>query len=253
MDLGINDKVAFIGGSSQGIGKSIAMELSKEGVQPIITGRNLNSLTDTQNEIHKETGITPYIIRGDLSIEKDRIRIVNSALNEYNKVDIVITNSGGPPAGKFDDFDSENWRNAYELLLGNPTSIIRGFLPGMKEQNWGRIITITSMAVKQPVKNLILSNSVRVSVVGLVKSLSNEVAQYNITVNNVMPGYTDTERLQELIEANPSFNMAKNEIPMGRFADPCEIGYAVAFLSSQKASYITGISLAVDGGWTKSL
>jgi len=126
-------------------------------------------------------------------------------------------------------------------------------LPGMKQLRWGRIISITSMAVKQPVNNLILSNSVRASVVGLIKTLSNELAQYNITVNNVMPGYTETDRLKELIKNNSSFASAKSEIPLGRFGTPEEFAATVAFLASERASYITGVSLAVDGGWIKSL
>ncbi len=123
----------------------------------------------------------------------------------------------------------------------------------MKQKQWGRVISITSMAVKQPVNNLILSNAVRVSVVGLMKTLASELAIYNITVNNVMPGYTETDRLKELINNNPLFSAAKNEIPLGRFGKPEEFAAAVAFLASERASYITGVSLAVDGGWIKGL
>jgi 3-oxoacyl-[acyl-carrier protein] reductase len=138
-------------------------------------------------------------------------------------------------------------------LLASVVGLINGFLPGMKLQRSGRIISITSMAVKQPVDNLVLSNSVRASVVGLMKTLSNELAMYNITVNNVMPGYTETDRLKELMEKNPSFASAKTEIPLGRFGKPEEFAAAVAFLCSERASYITGVSLAVDGGWIKGM
>ncbi|MEO6453880.1 MAG: SDR family oxidoreductase, partial [Ginsengibacter sp.] len=137
--------------------------------------------------------------------------------------------------------------------LASVVGLVNGFLPAMKEQRWGRIISITSMAVKQPVNNLILSNSIRASVVGLMKTLANELAMYNITVSNVMPGYTETERLKELINKNSALAAAKAEIPLGRFGKPEEFAAAVAFLASERASYITGISLAIDGGLIKGL
>jgi len=137
--------------------------------------------------------------------------------------------------------------------LAAPVSLIRGVLPGMKKQGWGRIISITSQAVKQPVDNLILSNSVRASVVGLLKTLASELGSYNITVNNVMPGYTKTNRLKKLMENNPDFSSAVHEIPLKRFGDPEEFAAAVTFLASERASYITGVSLPVDGGWIKSI
>lgn len=253
MELGIKNKIAFIGGASQGIGKAIAIELAKEGVQPILCSRNKELLNTAKNQIKEITGQNSFCIRADLSVEEVRLGVIDEVLNKFSRVDILITNTGGPPAGKFEDFGHNIWYHAFELLLGSATSIIRGFLPTMKLQKWGRIISITSMAVKQPVDNLILSNSVRASVAGLIKSLSTELGPYNITVNNIMPGYTATERLNKLINSTPSFANAKAEVPLGRFAEPEELAYAVAFLASEKASYITGTSLAVDGGWTKSL
>lgn len=252
MDLGIKDKVAFIGGSSQGIGKSIAMEFAKEGAIPILSGRKIESLNETKTEIKSVTGITPMIVRGDLSIEEDRLNIVGAVLDEFDSMDIVVTNTGGPPAGTFGDFEQTHWNKAYELLFGSAVSIIRGFLPKMKSQNWGRIIAITSVSTRQPIDNLILSNTIRTSVVGLIKSLANELGPYNITSNNVMPGYTATQRLKELTESNPNFANVSSEIPMRRFGKPEELAAAVVFLASQQASYINGVSLAVDGGWTKS-
>jgi 3-oxoacyl-[acyl-carrier protein] reductase len=174
-------------------------------------------------------------------------------LDAHNVVDILVTNSGGPPSGKFEKFSQQDWDKTYHQLLSSVVGLVNGFLPGMKQNGWGRIISITSMAVKQPVNNLILSNAVRASVVGLIKTLSNELASYNITVNNVMPGYTETDRLKELIEKDPSFSSAKTEIPMGRFGKPEEFAAAVTFLASERASYITGVSLAVDGGWIKAI
>jgi 3-oxoacyl-[acyl-carrier protein] reductase len=191
---------------------------------------------------------------GDLSITEEREQVIKSSLNTYDAIDILVTNTGGPPSGKFEEFKEEDWDNAYQTLLVSAVGLINGFLPGMKQKQGGRIIAVTSQAVKQPVNNLILSNSVRASVAGLIKTLSIELGQYNITVNNVMPGYTETDRLKHLAENNPSFeSSAKSEIPLGRFGKPEEFAAAVVFLASERASFITGVSLAVDGGWVKSL
>ena len=251
MDLGIKNRVAFVAASSQGLGKAVALELAQEGCKVIINGRNKETLESTRQKIQKQANAEVLALAGDLSVVDDREQVIKKALQAYNAIDILVTNTGGPPSGKFEDFTEENWDKAYKNLLASAVGLIKGFLPGMKQQQWGRIITITSMAVKQPVNNLVLSNSVRASVVGLVKTLSNEVAQHNITVNNVMPGYTETERLKELIDSNPAFSSAKSEIPLGRFGKPEEFAAAVAFLASERAGYITGVSLAVDGGWVK--
>ncbi len=253
MDLGLKNKVAFVAASSKGLGKSVALELAQEGASIIICGRNKDILEKTKQEIEQQANAEVLALAGDLSIPAEREQIIKSALQAYSTIDILVTNTGGPPSGKFEAFKQEDWDKAYHQLLASVVSLINGFLPGMKQQQWGRIIAITSMAVKQPVNNLILSNSVRASVVGLIKTLSNELGMYNITVNNVMPGYTETARLKELIENNPSFESAKSEIPLGRFGSPEEFAAAVAFLASERASYITGVSLAVDGGWIKGM
>lgn len=254
MDLGLKDKVAFVAASSQGLGKAVALELAKEGAKVIINGRKRDSLEKTKQEIKQQANSEVLAVVGDLSVSDDRKRIIDEALKAYGSVDILVTNTGGPPSGKFESFKEEDWDNAYKTLLASAVGLINGFLPGMKEKHWGRIIAITSQAVKQPVNNLILSNSVRASVAGLIKTLSNEVAQYAVTVNSVMPGYTETDRLKHLTESNPSFETsAKAEIPLGRFGKPEEFAAAVTFLASERASFITGVSLAVDGGWVKSL
>lgn len=254
MDLGLKDKVAFVAASSQGLGKAVALELAKEGCKVIINGRKRDSLEKTKQEIKQQANSEVLAVVGDLSVSDDRKRIIDEALKAYGSVDILVTNTGGPPSGKFESFKEEDWDNAYKTLLASAVGLINGFLPGMKEKHWGRIIAITSQAVKQPVNNLILSNSVRASVAGLIKTLSNEVAQYAVTVNSVMPGYTETDRLKHLTESNPSFETsAKAEIPLGRFGKPEEFAAAVTFLASERASFITGVSLAVDGGWVKSL
>lgn len=253
MDLGISKKTAFVAASTKGLGRAVAEEFLKEGLHVIINGRNDENLKTTQEELELEYFGNVDGIQGDLSIEEDRSRIISEVLARFGKVDILICNTGGPPAGNFDEFSKSDWDQAYELLLGSAVGMIQGFLPAMKAQRWGRIIAITSVAVKQPVNNLILSNAVRSSVVGLCKSLSNELGSYNITVNNVMPGYTNTERLQKLTEGNEAFSKVVDGIPLKRVGEPSEFGAAVAFLASERASYITGVSLPVDGGASKGL
>lgn len=253
MDLGLKNKVAFVAASSQGLGKSVALELAREGAHVVINGRNEELLSKTEQEINAAGNGTVLALIGDLSIAEDRNRMMNEVLSRYKHIDILVTNTGGPPSGKFENLSQEDWDSTYQLLLASAVSLIKGFLPSMKTQPWGRIISITSQAVKQPVENLILSNSVRASVVGLMKTLASELGEYNITVNNVMPGYTKTNRLKTLIDKNPSFADAVNEIPLKRFGNPEEFAAAVTFLASERASYITGTSLAVDGGWIKNI
>lgn len=253
MDFGLKNKIAFVGASSQGLGKSVAMELALEGAKVIINGRDIETLEKTKNEIASASNTELMAVAGDLANAEDRKRIVAEIKDKFNHIDILVTNTGGPPSGKFEDLDQEDWDKAYQLLLGSAVSIMRSFIPGMKEQNWGRIISITSQAVKQPVENLILSNSVRASVAGLTKTLASELGEYNITVNNVMPGYTNTQRLKNLMDKNPNIENEKKDIPLRRFGEPEEFAAAVTFLASERASYITGVSLAVDGGWIKSI
>ena len=252
MDLGLQNKVAFIAASSKGLGKAIALELAQEGAIVIINGRKQDALEKTKREIEQQTNSKVVALAGDLSIVAERDSVIQKTLEAYNHIDILVTNSGGPPTGRIEDLKMEDWDNAYANLVASVVGLINGFLPAMKQQRWGRIISVTSITVKQPVNNLILSNSVRTAVAGLIKTLANDLGQFNITANNVMPGYTETERLKDLIDNNPSFASVKDEIPLGRFGKPEEFAAAVAFLASERASFITGASLPVDGGWIRS-
>ncbi len=187
----------------------------------------------------------------DITDEAQRKNLVEQSVKVFGNIEILVTNTGGPAAGAFEQFNLEDWKHLYNLLFLSAVDIIQQVLPSMKEKGFGRILTITSVAVKQPADNLISSNAVRTSLLGMVKSLSNEVAINGITVNNLMPGYTHTNRLESLIEKNPKVNEVKDTIPMKRFGKPEEFAAAAAFLVSERASYITGQSLAVDGGWIK--
>jgi 3-oxoacyl-[acyl-carrier protein] reductase len=251
MDLGIKNKIALVLASSKGLGKAVAIALAKEGAKVIICGTDTKALATTEAEIES---ISPGNVKSfvcDLTDEVQRKRLVEQSVNAFGDIEILVTNTGGPAAGGFEQFKLEDWKHLYNLLFLSAVDVIQQVLPAMKKKGWGRILTITSITVKQPVDNLMSSNAVRTSLVGLVKSLSNEVATFGITVNNLLPGYTNTNRLEKLMEDNPKVNEVKETIPMKRFGTPEEFAAAAAFLVSARASYITGQSLAVDGGWIK--
>lgn len=251
MDLGIQNKVALVLASSKGLGKAVALELAKEGAKVIICGTDAGALAATEQEINLVTQNKVLAIICDITDEAQRKNLVVQSVKAFGVIEILVTNTGGPAAGPFEQFNLDDWKNIYNLLFLSAVDIIQQVLPGMKEKGFGRILTITSAAVKQPADNLISSNAVRTSLLGLVKSLSNEVAIHGITVNNILPGYTSTNRLQTLIEKNPKVEAVKETIPMKRFGTTVEFAAAAAFLVSDRASYITGQSLAVDGGWIK--
>jgi 3-oxoacyl-[acyl-carrier protein] reductase len=251
MDLGIKNKVALVLASSKGLGKAVAIELAKEGARVIICGTDEKALAATEAEIQTISPENVVAIVCDITNEKQRHHLVAQSIKTFGDIEILVTNTGGPAAGGFTQFNLEDWKHLYNLLFLSAVDVIQQVLPGMKKNGWGRILTITSITVKQPVDNLISSNAVRTSLLGLVKSLSNEVAAFGITVNNLLPGYTNTNRLAHLVELNPKVNEVKETIPMKRFGTPSEFAAAAAFLVSERASYITGQSLAVDGGWIK--
>ncbi|MBF89277.1 MAG: hypothetical protein CMG75_06370 [Candidatus Marinimicrobia bacterium] len=253
MNLNLKDRVALILASSKGLGKSIACGLVQEGAKVVICGRDETTLFSTAEEMRNDTGSEVLPIPCDISRISERKNLVDLAMKKWGRIDILVTNTGGPPTGQFEQFNLNDWEQVFNHLFLSATDIIKRVLPSMKKNGYGRILTITSMTVKQPIENLITSNAIRTGLVGFVKSLSNEVASTGITVNNIMPGWTMTDRLKQLISDNPNFAKAIDSIPMKRFGTPEEFASAAIFLVSDKASYITGVSLPVDGGWIKGI
>ncbi|MHA1227315.1 MAG: SDR family oxidoreductase [Candidatus Hodarchaeales archaeon] len=257
----LKNKVALVTASSRGLGRSVALELAEEGANIIVCSRTEADLIATAEEI-KELGVECLPVVCDLTKYGEVQNLVKKALDKFNRIDILVVNAGGPPAGNFIDFSVNDWRKAVDLNLMSAIYLCKEVLPVMTSQKYGRIIFITSISVKQPIKGLILSNVVRAGIAGLSKSLSEEYGKDNILVNIVCPGYTRTKRLEELAEtiSNKS-GIDKSDVfeqwaklnALGRIAEPEEFANVVVFLSSEKASHITGIALQVDGGFIKSL
>lgn len=262
MDLGLRGKVALVAAASRGLGRAIAFELANEGTQLILCARGADDLEAARNDIATRTGVDVHAVAADVSDQKQLERVAAEAMSKFGKVDILVTNAGGPPAGVFESHSWDAWERAVNLTLRSAVELTRAVLPGMRARKWGRIINVTSIAAKQPVDNLILSNSIRAAVTGFARTLANEVATDGVTVNNILPGYTRTERVEQLAESTakkegltPRDIVARfeKEIPMRRLGEPEEFAALAAFLASSRASYITGQSIAVDGGWIRAL
>jgi len=243
MDLGLKDRVAVVAASSKGLGKAVALGLAAEGAKLALCARGEEELQRTASEIPTE--VLAQVV--DVTVEAEVRSFIESTKRKFGRIDICVTNAGGPPAKRFEATSAADWRSAVDLNFMSTLHFARAVLPIMKEQRWGRLIAISSVAVLQPVDGLILSNAARSAVRGLVKSLSNEYAPFNVLVNNVCPGYTATERLLKL-EVHP-----EAQIPLGRVGTPEEFANLVVFLASEGASYITGVSIPVDGGWVKAI
>ena len=247
MDLGLKGRVAIVAAASKGLGRAAAEEFAKEGCEVAICARTAANLERTANEIGKANNRAVFWRAVDVTKPEAVRAFVEEVDKKYGRIDICVTNAGGPPAKRFEDTSSDDWRSAVDLNFMSTLHFARAVLLIMKGQRWGRLIAISSVAVLQPVDGLILSNAARSAVRGLVKSLSNEFGPYNVLVNNVCPGYTATERLLKL-GVHP-----EAQIPLGRVGTPEEFANLVVFLASDRASYITGISIPVDGGLVKAI
>jgi len=262
MDLGLKGKIAVVGGSSRGLGRAIAEALAAEGASLVVTARSRHAVEEAADSIVRASGVRVVGVAADTAKPEGVVAVADAAFREFGRIDVLVTNTGGPPAGPFEAHSPAAWQTAVDQLLFSVVELCRAALPGMKERRWGRIINITSITVKQPVAELILSNSIRAAVTGFARTLANEVAVSGVTVNCVLPGYTRTDRVTELaarvaaakgLPPEEMLHAWDAEIPMKRIAEPPELAALVAFLASERASYITAASIPVDGGWIRSL
>jgi 3-oxoacyl-[acyl-carrier protein] reductase len=262
VDLGIAGRVAVVAAASKGLGRASAAELAAAGVHLVICARGRDALEAARDEIARASGGDVHAVVADLSTSEGIDIVARAALDRHGRVDILVNNAGGPPSGPFEQHAWPQWEAAVHLTLRSAVELTRQLLPGMRQRRWGRVINITSIAVKQPVDGLILSNSIRAAVTGWARTLANEVARDGITVNNVLPGFTRTERVEQLNAARAASEgitvdevqrRTEAQIPMRRVGEPREFGAMVAFLASERASYVTAQNIAVDGGWIRGL
>ena len=257
MDLSIKGKNAIVCASSQGLGKSAAVDLAKEGVNLAICSRNKDKVNLVKSEIEKISDVKVVAIEADLSSEKDINDLFKEAKKELNVIDILINNNGGPPPSTFEELTDEDWQRTFNSTMMSAIRLSKLVLPDMKKNKWGRIINISSVSVKTPVNGLFLSNSIRMGVLGWAKSLSDEVAPYGVTVNSVCPGTTKTERIEQILNAQSESSgkdkseieeAMANSIPMLRIGEASDLSALITFLASEKANYMTGLAIQVDGG-----
>lgn len=262
MDLGLKDKRAFIAGSSRGLGYATALLLAQEGCKVVLNGRDSEKVKAAAETITNETGTQAHGVAGDVSDTSMAEALIKSAVESLGGLDILITNAGGPPAGSFEIFDEETWQKAVDMSFMSHVRLIRAALPHLRNSDAPSVLTFTSYTVKQPMLNLVLSNSIRAATVGLTKSLSLELGKDNIRFNSILPGWTFTERVQHLMEFRAENNKSTvdeeiskqiADIPLGRMAQPEEFARVAVFLVSPAASYVNGVMLNVDGGIVKGL
>ena len=257
MNLGLDDKIALVTAASRGLGKAVALRLAQEGAHVVICARDEDHLSRAAAEIEVKTGRPSLALPADVSDPATADVLVEATMKRFGRIDVLVTNAGGPPPGQFLDLTLADWEAAAQLTLMSTVRLCYAIVPVMKEQGEGAILAMTSITVKQPLPNLILSNSLRLGVIGLVKTLADELAPFGIRVNAICPGWTRTARVDQLLHDRAKRNSTTPEeeaakigasIPLGRMGTPEEFAAAAAFLVSPAASYITGVSLLVDGG-----
>lgn len=263
MDLGLKGKVAIVAASSKGLGRAVATQLAREGALVTINGRDAETLAATAAAIREETGGDVLEIVGDLTEPGVAERMVEETARAFGGLDVVVCNAGGPPAGTFAAFpDDDAWRKAIELNLMTTLRLSRAAIPHLVERGGGSVTNLVSIAVKQPIPHLVLSNTARTAVIGMAKTMATEFAGRNVRVNNVCPGIVLTDRIRNLAAGRAEASgrpvddvLAEDAaaIPMGRFGDPAEFANVVVFLASPAASYVTGVTIQVDGGSVQSL
>ncbi|MFB5083256.1 SDR family oxidoreductase [Symbiobacterium thermophilum] len=262
MDFGLQGRVAWVTAASKGLGFASAMALAREGCDLAICSRNGEAIGAAAERIRQETGRRVLALAADVTRREDLERFITAAMDEYGRVDVVVSNTGGPPPGGFLDFDDAAWEAAFHSLLMPAIRLTRAAIPSMRERGFGRLIYITSSGVKEPIPNLILSNALRAALTNMMKTLAREVAAFGITANTVAPGRIHTDRVDSLDQGEAARTGRTIEevrraqearIPAGRYGRPAEFGQVVAFLASEQAGYITGSAIHVDGGMTVSL
>lgn len=261
MDFGLKNKTAIIGGSSKGLGKACAVALAREGANIVLCARGEDALLQTQREL-EAMGAAVLALRVDMSCREDNKRVVSETLRRFGSIDILVNNSGGPKPGTFRDISDEDWDTAYRDVLQYVVRMTQLCVPHMEKNGWGRIINITSISVKEPMSDMVLSNVFRTGVVSFAKTISRELIRHGITVNNVSPGYFRTERLEQLLVRGASQAGVSQEeyekqkvadFPHGRYMDAQELGDLVCYLCSENAKSITGTTLQIDGGLMRGL
>ncbi len=260
MDLKLKDKRILVTGSSRGLGYAAAYVLAREGARVAINGRDEAKIKNIAEKMSKETGAQVIGLAGDVSLADVPEKLIQQAVKEFGGLDILITNAGGPPPGTIDSLDEAAWQKGVDLCLMLHVRLIKSALPFLRKSDSASVLTVTSLSVKQPIENLLLSNSIRAATVGLTKSLALDLGKEGIRVNSILPGWTETERVTELMSARATANSSSVEeearkqaalSPLGRMGQPEEFANAAAFLVSPAASYITGVMLNVDGGMYK--